>query len=259
MYNFFYAKPQMKTQLQLLKAVLLVCNAAALLLYAFLRLLFYDFPFEVTDELGTIAKLLSVASGFSCIISLPFIIAAMLEYYKIHPVRLRFPRLKYMLPGAAVAILLVVLLSCNGNTMIAKGIKKDFGTGLTSSWSNMEPEKVMLVMNNEVLNHTDIPLGESFLLVNDNIKGLKVKEGKVSVGCSLTIRDKNGTALLDIKDLFEGRDTFDEKDAKMLKCTVSTGKPMEWEEKYDVAVTFWDKYGDGKIDNKVTIRCIDIP
>jgi hypothetical protein len=40
---------------------------------------------------------------------------------------------------------------------------------------------------------------------------------------------------------------------------VSTGKPMQWEEKYDVAVTFWDKFGDGKIENKVTIRSIDIP
>jgi hypothetical protein len=34
---------------------------------------------------------------------------------------------------------------------------------------------------------------------------------------------------------------------------------MQWEEKYDVAVTFWDKNGNGKIENKVTIRSIDIP
>ena len=64
---------------------------------------------------------------------------------------------------------------------------------------------------------------------------------------------------MDEKDLFAGHDSFDEKDAKMLKCTVSTGEPMKWEEKYNVAVTFWDKNGIGKIENMVTIRRIDIP
>jgi hypothetical protein len=125
--------------------------------------------------------------------------------------------------------------------------------------TGMETEKVLLVMNNEVLNHTDIPLGESFLLVNDGIRGMQVKNGKVTVGCSLKISDQKGKVLMEEKDLFAGHDVFEEKDAKMLKCTVGTGKPMEWEEKYNVAVTFWDKNGNGKIENNVIIRCIDIP
>jgi hypothetical protein len=65
--------------------------------------------------------------------------------------------------------------------------------------------------------------------------------------------------LLNEKDLFEGHDEFAEKDARMLKCTVSTGKPMQWEERYNVAVTFWDKNGTGEIENAVTIRSIDLP
>ena len=58
-------------------------------------------------------------------------------------------------------------------TPVRVGIKKDFNTGLTASYTGMEPEKVLLVMNDEVLNHTDIPLGENFLLINDGIKGYK--------------------------------------------------------------------------------------
>jgi len=116
-----------------------------------------------------------------------------------------------------------------------------------------------MVMNDEVLNHNDIPMGESFLLVNDQLTGLVAKEGKVSVGASLIISDKTGKVLLKEDDLFRGKDVFHKDSVNYLKCTVPTGKPMEWEEKYDVAVTFWDKYGDGKIENKVTIRCIDIP
>lgn len=156
------------------------------------------------------------------------------------------------------AFMLLAISSCNGP--IAKtGIKKDFNTGLSTSYTGMEPEKSFLAMNNEVINHTDIPLGESFLVVNDGISGLQAKNGKVKVGCSLSIADEKGKVLLNEKDLFAGHDEFEEKDAKLLKCTVSTGEPMKWEEKYNVAVTFWDKNGTGKIENKVTIRSIDIP
>lgn len=156
-----------------------------------------------------------------------------------------------------VVVLIVFLNACNPHASI--GVKKDFNTGLSSSYINMEPEKVFLVMNNEVLNHTDIPIGESFLIVNDGIKGMEVKNGKVTLGCSLQIKDSSGKVLLDEKDLFTGHDTFEEKDARMLKCTVNTGEPMKWEEKYNVTVNFWDKNGTGRIENKVTIRIIDIP
>jgi hypothetical protein len=156
-------------------------------------------------------------------------------------------------------LLLVSLLSsCNG-PVITAGIKKDLNTGMSSTYTGMEPEKVFLVMNNEVLNHTDIPLGESFLVVNDGIKGLQEKNGKVTVGCSLKITDIAGKLLMDEKDLFAGHDTFETKNAKMLKCTVGTGAPMKWEEKYNVTVVFWDKNGTGKIENNVTIRSIDMP
>jgi hypothetical protein len=160
--------------------------------------------------------------------------------------------------GFALLILAALIVnSCK--THFSKGIKKDFDTGLTSTYSNLEPEKVFLVMNNEVLNHTDIPLGESFLVINDNVKGLTVKNGKVSVGCLLQISDSTGKALLNEADLFAGNDLFNEVDVKQLKCTVNTGSPMKWEEKYKIKVKFWDKLGDGNIENIVTIRSIDIP
>ncbi|RYY46298.1 MAG: hypothetical protein EOO06_14795 [Chitinophagaceae bacterium] len=153
----------------------------------------------------------------------------------------------------------ILLLSCKGKTGGSIGVKKDFDTGLTSSYRNMEPKKVFLVMNQEVLNHVDIPIGEKFLLINEDVRGLTEKDGKVSVGCSLKLTDQNGRILLDEQDLFAGNDIFKPEDAAVLRCTVTTGQPMQWEEKYNVAVKFWDKYGDGYIDNRVVIRAIDIP
>ena len=255
--NFMTGNLNTKMHWQLCKMILLACNLSSLFIYGFLHFIFFDFPFEPGNEVLILIKLFSVASAFALAISLVLLLIDGIEY------AMRKKVLMQVIPFKAIAVAAIVIIfifsACNGQVSFSKGIKKDLSTGLTASYSNMEPEKVVMVMNGEVLNHTDIPLGESFLLVNEKIKGMKVKDGKVSVGCSLKITDKKGKVLLQEKDLFKDHDLFNEKDASYLKCTVSTGKPMEWEEKYDVAVVFWDKYGDGKIENNVSIRCIDIP
>lgn len=242
--------------LRKLKTLLLAANAAGLIIYAFVHLIFFDFPIDAAAEMTVLLKTCSVASAFALCVSLLMVLADTADFFIV-----KRPLTTQTLPvklSVAMAALVILLASCNG-PVISAGIKKDFNTGMSSTYNGMEPEKVMLVMNNEVLGHTDIPLGESFLIVNDGIKGIHPKNGKVKVGCSLSITDKKGKVLLNEKDLFAGHDEFEEKEAKMLKCTVSTGEPMQWEEKYDVAVTFWDKNGNGKIENKVTIRSIDMP
>jgi len=242
--------------LKLFRMLLIVSNAVGLFLYGFLHFIFFDFPFNGNEEIQTLLKLFTVASIFAASISLLVLLSDAAEFV--------IRRKKQLLvtvyvKTVAVALIAIIILLNACNTAVTAGIKKDFNTGLSSTYTGMEPEKAFLVMNNEVLNHTDIPLGESFLVVNDNIKGLQTKNGKVTVGCSLKISDSQGKVLLEEKDLFAGHDEFDEKDAKMLKCTVNTGKPMQWEEKYDVAVIFWDKNDKGKIENKFSIRCIDMP
>ena len=169
-----------------------------------------------------------------------------------------FPR-NYSLVGIIFLCIVIFLslLSCGGSLKV--GIKKDLSTGMVATYKNLEPGDIYLVMNGEVLNHTDIPLGESFLLVNSDIQGLHEIGGKVSLGCSLTIMDQDGLKVLEEKDLFAGRDIFDENEVDYLKCTINTGQPMQWEENYRVVATFWDKFGDGRITNEVSIRPIDIP
>lgn len=254
--NFINGTLNAKMHWQLFRMLLLVTNATGLFIYGFLHFLFFESPFESANEAMMLLKLCGVASCFAAGISMLLILSDLAEFI--------IRRKKTMLApvyvktfSIALVALIIILNACN--VPVTAGIKKDFNTGLTSSYSGMVPGKVFLVMNNEVLNHTDIPLGESFLLVNDNIKGLQVKNGKVTVGCSLRISDQLGKVLLDEKDLFAGHEEFTEKDAQMLKCTVSTGQPMKWDEKYNVLVVFWDKNDKSKIENNFTIRCIDIP
>jgi hypothetical protein len=156
-----------------------------------------------------------------------------------------------------VMLLSVSILSCNSHNSV--GIKKDFNTGLKTEYKNIEPEETVLVMNDEVLGHNDIPLGEQFTIINKGVKGLTEKDGKVSLGCSLLITDMKGGVILNEPDLFKENGTVDAEQSEYLKCIVSTGQPMEWDEQYKVKAGFWDKWGDGKIVNEVTIKMIDIP
>ena len=158
----------------------------------------------------------------------------------------------------AICLLLMIMIICSCNQKVV-GVKKDATTGLVTSYKDIEPAKVLLIMNDEVLNHTDIPIGEKFIVINDDVSGLVTKNGKVKVGCYLKIADQAGNILLEEKDLFANNDEFLPKDARMLRCTVTTGEPMKWEENYIVLVSFWDKQGKGRIDNTVTIKMIDLP
>jgi hypothetical protein len=230
----------------------------SMLVYIFLRVIFFDFPFYWLEEIATIAQALLIGSLFAGVLTILIVLADAIEYII---KKRRAPQLRLTPVNLAVAALLFCMIAASACTaqMPVTGIVKDAATGLTAVYKNIKPNKVLLVMNNEEIHHTDIPIGEDFLLINKDIKGLTVKNGKVSVGCSLTIKDKTGKIMLQSDDLFNRNDTFQKDSVTYLKCTVSTGKPMQWEEKYDVAVVFWDKYGTGKIENKVTIRCIDIP
>lgn len=248
--------PQRRSIKKSLKVTFIFGAALSLSVYCWLRIIFFEVPFSVREDLPILLKV--VTTGWIMAIGLKLSFYTLLGLIQLIKVPRQFPpaaRKAVLLP-VTIAVVSFVLYACQ---QTVAGVKKDFTTGLTSSYKNMEPEEVQLMMNDEVLQHTDIPIGEQFLIINKNVKGLTVRDGKVSVGCALTITDKTGKKLLDAADLFAGRDVFNKNDASVLKCTVSTGEPMEWEEKYDVVASFWDKYGDGNIVNKVTIRMIDIP
>ncbi|QEC68423.1 hypothetical protein FRZ67_14330 [Panacibacter ginsenosidivorans] len=241
--------------LHVLKALLFFCNLAAITIYILVRSLFHDYNIQMGEEASIFSKTILIGSILGSSLFAIYFLTEIAEVLLSNKASFVLPG--KILAGAVVVFLFISLASCS--SQVSAGIKKDLTTGLTAKYNNVEPEKVMLVMNGEVLDHTDIPLGESFILVNDNVKGLKEKDGKVNVGCSLVIKDKNGKELLNEPDLLTGDAGLFNKDITYLKCTVNTGAPMQWEETYAVNVTFWDKNGNGKIENNVNIRAIDMP
>jgi len=244
-----------KIHLRVFKTLVLSAIGLSLITYAFLRILFFDFSIPALEEIINVFKVVFTGASFGTIVYALFLLTELIDalfrsWPKVQPVT------KFAVPLSVIG-LLIFLSSCSERFTV--GVKKDFSTGLVADYKNMEPEKVMLVMNDEVLNHTDIPVGESFILANDFIKGITVEDGKVAVGCSLQITDTSGKVILDEKDIFKNGGVYYEEEAQLLKCTVSTGSPMEAEEYYDVAVKFWDKKGIGFINNKVRVHMIDMP
>lgn len=230
---------------------------AAATVYLSIRLLFYEIVNPLSEELLNLVYTSLTSFLIGSVVAISIILLYCADKIRSSLRKINAP---VNVPVKAAILTLVLLVIGAGSfAQVVKGTIKDKGTGLTAQYQSIVPGKALLVMNKEILNHTDIPLGESFMLVNQDTKGFVEKNGKVSVGCALLITDLSGKKLLEAPDLFKGKDLFDKKDMSYLKCTINTGAPMKWEEKYLVQVTFWDKYGRGRIVNKVTIRMIDIP
>lgn len=255
--DFFTSRFNAAMHIRLFKQILMSCLFITLCAYIAVHIIFFDLELDWKEEMISLFKMALVATAFAAGISATLLITDMIQY-AVKKIQLVKPDLSLKKWAFTILIVIAAISSANAQALVA-GIVKDAATGLTATYKTLKPGKVLLMMNNEIIHHTDIPLGESFMLINNGVKGLTVKNGKVSVGCSLLIKDKAGKILLNSADLFKGNDILAKDSADYLRCIVYTGQPMKWEEKYNVTVIFWDKFGPGKIENKVTIRCIDIP
>lgn len=229
-------------------------TSLSMVLYGFFRLLFIDFNITAREDLYNLFSLLGIASLISICFLLAYLLIEIIDNRMQHPFKWKWNYVSVPI----VAILVALMFASCGNSPVA-GFKKNMNTGMVTNYKGLAPESAMLVMNKEEINHTDIPLGEEFVLMNNGVKGFTLENNKAKIGCSLKISDKKGQVLLNEQDLFKGHDSFSPEDAANLRCTITTGAPMKSEEFYDVVVVFKDKLGEGNIENKFTIRAIDMP
>ena len=241
---------------QFMKPVICLGSFLSVCVYAWVRLLFHELPFNFFEETTLILRILFAGWALAAICiggfnGLIFVLENKRQVYT-GIARVKWRLVKTM----ALLIIVSVLFACSG---VSINIQKDLNTGMVTTSRGMTAGSARMIMNDEVLEDSDIPLGESFFIVNEGIRGLTIKDEKVSVGCSLLITDKKGNVLLSEPDLFKGNDKFDKDKAGYLRCIVNTGRPMQRKEKYNVSVVFTDKYGKGSVENKVVIRSIDTP
>ena len=234
--------------------ITLFISITATVLYFLIRILFAGYDISLAEDMTNLLQTLGTAVMISIAVFLLYLAVETADILMQQKIRLKW---SYAGIAAALISIVVFIVSCSNRKI--SGIKKDLSTGLTTQYHGLDIQSCTLVMNNEIIHHTDIPLGESFDLVNSGVSGFTVNDGKVQAGCALTITGKNGDTILQDKDLFKNKGSFSEKDAQTLRCSISTGAPMKWDESYNVSVAFWDKLGDGRIENMLTIHTIDIP
>lgn len=71
--------------------------------------------------------------------------------------------------GLLVFAVVRLLIAC-GNTMVS-GFYVNVNTGLKTTYTGIKTGQTDMVMNEELLNHTDIPIGESFQIINRGVQG----------------------------------------------------------------------------------------
>lgn len=239
-----------------IKETFLFGAIVALVVFAWVRALFFEVPFSITEDSLNLIKITLTAWFIIAMFRAGWYLLIYLiesaQQRKAWAIAKKYGVMRWMM----VIVLSAVLFACNAQTT---GFNKNISTGLSTRYTGLVPTETKVMMNGEVLNHHDIPLGETFAIINEGIKGLTVRDNKVSIGCSLLITDKDGKQILSEPDLFSKEDVFNKDRVTYLQCKVNTGGPMQWQEEYLVTVKFWDKYGKGTIENKMTIMIIDEP
>jgi hypothetical protein len=94
--------------LRLLKTLLLTANAASLIIYIIVHLIFFDFPIDVAYEITVLLKMFAVASAFALGVSLLVLLADAADFLMI---KRKFTALS--LPVKTFSVVLVALVySC---------------------------------------------------------------------------------------------------------------------------------------------------
>jgi hypothetical protein len=145
----------------------------------------------------------------------------------------------------------LVLWACN----FSAGTKKDFGTGLSQSYKGFSVEDVLLVgPDNTAMTSNEVKLNTQVAIVVQGLTNYELKDNKAFPGLMIVVTDKQGNAIINDADLFDGTEGYPPTDAAILRGTVTVGDPMKAGETYHVKMRVWDK---NKLENELTAE-VDI-
>jgi hypothetical protein len=136
------------------------------------------------------------------------------------------------------------ILLAIGSCTFSKGVKKDLGTGLSTSYNGFSVEDVYMVMNDETvkMNNNTVALGSRIQVVVTGVENFTEENGKVFPGCTIVLTDAQGKELLNLPDAFSDAAAGLNKDeATTLRAALTTGDPMQKDAKYHLQCRFYDK------------------
>lgn len=156
--------------------------------------------------------------------------------------------------GIFTLILILGLTGCQYD--FSKGVKKDFGTGITVNNDGLSYGDYYLSVNDVKLDNSEVNYGDKVYLVFSGVEGFSEVEGKVFPGAAMQVTDRDGKIVLQEKDLFAAYDQegVDPVSASDLSVSLLVGDPMIAGESYDWKVKFWDKKSPGEINAELQVK-----
>jgi hypothetical protein len=141
--------------LRILKLFFFGANGAASIIYAFLRLSLPQAQFTMLYEVILFLKVMLISSVSALSLYSIFPLSVLIEHISRKFSKFQFSR------SSLLRIILIIAIglgtsSCQAQTL--RGVKKDLNTGLRTTYENLVPGETEMVMNGEVIGHTDIPL-----------------------------------------------------------------------------------------------------
>lgn len=147
--------------------------------------------------------------------------------------------------SSTLILALITLLVCSCN--FSSGTKKDLNTGLSVSHNGFTINNAYLVgSDNTPKGNNQVNIGDKVAIVIDGIENYELKDGKAFPGLSLTVTDKDGTAIISEADMLNNADGYSPTDAAIIRGTVTVGPPMRSTESYHAKMFVWDKNKPGK-------------
>lgn len=145
------------------------------------------------------------------------------------------------------------------NFSFAKGTKKDFATGLTTSYDGLAVEDAYLLDGEDQrLSSNEVAVGTKISIYFTGVENF-VKEGeRVFPGMSISVTNAAGEEVLGAEDLFaDQQEGFTPEEASVLRSALTIGDPMAAGADYQMTVVVFDKKGTGKINSSVTLKVIE--
>lgn len=134
---------------------------------------------------------------------------------------------------------LVFLVGCS----FSKGTKKDFATGLGTSYNGFAIDNIVIVgAGDKVLSSAEVPMDSKFAIVFQGIENYTLRNEKAFPGLSIVVTDSKGTEILKENDLFSASaDGFSSEEASVLRGTITVASPMEAGRSYHCKMRVFDK------------------
>jgi hypothetical protein len=133
------------------------------------------------------------------------------------------------------------LTGCN----FSKSVKIDLISGLTTSGNNISCEKVFISSENKEISRSTFTYGETFYLNFDDVKGLKLEDGKVFPVMELYILSAAGDTIMAADDLYSQYSEGIDASPLQLNANVTVAKPIHSAAGYKLVVKITDRKDEG--------------